>query len=457
MGIAVAAASLAFAGSAALRARAASAARAADRRAPAKLAAPVRVRLPQIDTSTCLGCYACVDACPFDVLAIDKYLAVVERPADCCGVGTCEKACPNGSLRIAEGEILSERPRVGETLESEDAPGVFVAGDLTGLPLIKNAIAQGVRAMNAVAEALPRGARRAGGDVADVVVVGAGPAGLSAALRAKELGLSCVVLEQGSIAASIRSFPRDKVVFDPPLDVPVEGPLWLEQCTKEELLAQWTRITRRHGVAVREGHRVTGVAREGDVFAVTATTTGDRAGVVRGRKLVLAIGRRGTPRPLDAAVAADAEGKVSYALYDARSFAGKRVLVVGLGDAAMEAASAIARQPGADVTIAYRGDGFHRGKARNVAEVKTFVAAGRIRLLFGSTVDRVEARSVTLSTPSGTETLANDAVIVLIGGVPSWDLVEAAGVRRARAPGRPAPIPASSDRSFASAGRPKGS
>ena len=224
-----------------------------------------RVRLPQINTATCLGCYACVDACPFDVLEIQRYVAAVARRADCCGVALCQQVCPNDSLRITEGEPIDGRPRVDAHLESLDAPGVFLAGDITGLPLIKNAIAQGVRAVDRIAATRPPRKREKGDDRLDVIIVGAGPAGLSAALRYCGRGRlsSACVLEQDTIAASVRSFPRNKLVFDQPLDVPVEGSLWLRECTKEELLAQWTRIARQHKLPIFERHKVIGISARG--------------------------------------------------------------------------------------------------------------------------------------------------------------------------------------------------
>ncbi len=388
-----------------------------------------RVRLPQIDTGTCLGCYACVDACPFDVLEIDRYVAVVARPDDCCGVSLCQQVCPNGSLVITEGEAIGQRPRVDDHLESVDARGVFLAGDLTGLPLIKNAIAQGTRVIDRIAATLPKRERvRADDALADVVIVGAGPAGLSALLRAQERGLSAIALEQATVAASVRSFPRGKLVYDPPLDLPVEGELWLRESTKEELVAQWTRIVRARRLTVRERHEVKSITRDDDGFFHVTASTPDGERVTRGRRLVLAIGRRGTPRRLRAEIAPGAEGKVSYALADARSFAAQRVLVVGLGDSAMEAACAIARQPDARVTISYRGADFARGKVRNVAELKSLVAKGRVRMIFESEVELVEAGRVRLASKKGPVVLENDAVLALIGGVPSWALVGAAGV-----------------------------
>lgn len=421
-----------LAGAVALGATAAMLERRKRSKAIAPVAAPLlpaaRKRLPTINPSTCLGCYACVDACPFDVLAIEKYVAVVVRPDECCGVVLCEQVCPNGSLTITEGEPVLDRPAVDEHLESTDVPGLFLAGDLTGLPLIKNAINQGVRAVDRIAATLPKKRK----EPVDVIVIGAGPAGLSAALRAQERGLSCIVLEQSTVAASVKSFPRDKIVYDPPLDLPVEGELWLKEATKEELVAQWTRIVRARAVDVREGRRVTGIDRDGG-FVVTTTRDDASTETFRAARVVLAIGRRGTPRALDLAIEAGADGHVSYALADARSFAGKRVVVAGLGDAAMEAAIAIARQPEASVTITYRGSTFTRGKSRTIAEVKELVAKGRLRLLFETVPVAVSKTTVTVAgvtVGKGRRTLPADALLVLVGGVPSWDLLGRAGIVR---------------------------
>jgi thioredoxin reductase len=404
------------------------------RRQPVPPVAPVphsRVRLPRIDATTCLGCQACVDACPFDALAVDRHVAVLARPDACCGAAACEQACPNGSLRVVEGdEPVADRPAVDARLESLDRPGLFVAGDLTGIPLIRSAIGQGAAVADRIAETLLPQSEQSGGERVDLVVVGSGPAGLSAALRARARGLSCVVLEQSDLAASIRAFPRGKIVHDAPIELPVEGPLWFRESTREELVAHWTRIVRAHRIDVRVQHRVTGVDAEAGGFRVTSQTPAGMQ-VLHAARVLLATGRRGTPRELDAEIApaARARGFVLSALSDARSWAGKQVLVVGLGDSAMEAIVALARQHGTVVTVAYRGQTFSRGRARNIDAVRRLADAGRIRLLLGTKVSRVDVGAATLQGPGGVERLPVDAVLALVGGEPSRALLAAAGVR----------------------------
>lgn len=414
-----------------------------DQDAPIPRAAD-RVRLPTIDTSTCLGCYACVDACPYDVLEIEKYVAVVARPDACCGLTLCEQRCPNGSLRITDGAPIGDRPRIGDDLQSQDVPGLYLAGDITGLPLIKNAIAQGSRAVDEIARSLREVRPRAAGqsDVLDLVIVGAGPAGISAALRAKELGLSAVVIEQGNVAQSIRSFPRGKLVFDQPLELPVAGKLWLEESTKEELLSQWLRILHKERLRILEETRMVRIARDdGGHFAVdTEPREGGAGATHRARRVLVSIGQRGTPRRLDVPLDSSTESRVFYHLSDARSFEGQRVVVVGLGDVAMETMIALGRQPGTTVIGVHRGEGFSRGSARNIREVERLVAAGRVELRFGVTVAALDPERIHLRSSTGqVHALPYDAVLVMIGNIPPWSTLERLGVRRREIESAPGP------------------
>ena len=388
-----------------------------------------RVRLPQINTSTCLGCYACVDACPYDVLEIERYVAVVARPEACCGLTLCEQRCPNGSLVITDGEPIGERPRLRADLESLDVPGLYLAGDVTGLPLIKNAIHQGAHATREIAASLTGKKRPA--TALDLIIIGAGPAGISAALKAKELGLTFDVIEQGDVAQSIQSFPRGKLVFDQPLDLPVHGKLWLQESTKEELLSHWLRIIRKEKLSIHQDTRMTAIERDAEgLFRVTTEPReGGRPTVRLCRRVLLAIGQRGTPRRLPFELAQEAEARVHYHLSDAKSFEGKRVVVVGLGDVAMEAAIALSRQPGTTVTVVHRAEGFTRGKSRNIAETKRLAEAGRIQILWQREITAIDAERVTFGGVGQASSTLYDAVLVLIGSIPPEHVLRAAGVR----------------------------
>jgi thioredoxin reductase/ferredoxin len=381
---------------------------------------------PIVDEIACVGCGACVDACPEgDVLGVVSGRAVILNGLACVGHGRCADACPVGALRVglADAHLREDIPLLTEELETS-MPGVFVAGELSGFSLIRNAIAQGTRVADTIADRLSGDGAATAADDLDVLVVGAGPAGLSAALRATERGLRVRVLDRQGAGGTILQYPRRKLVLTQPVEIPRVGRLDRPEYAKEELLSLWEGIPERCGLDVRSGDRVlAGEVLPGGGYELR-TESGQRH---RAQTLVLALGRRGTPRRLG--VPGEEAAKVAYQLVDAGAFAGARCLVVGGGDSAVEAAIALSRQEGTRVTLSYRREHFVRIKRRNRERLEAAVSEGSLELALASQVVEIGSTSVRLLTAEKEVDLDNDAVFVFAGGEPPFALLRELGVR----------------------------
>ena len=389
-------------------------------------AAPSGSGLPRamVRADICVGCGTCVDACPEPgAITMQGKLAVVDD-ARCQGHGECVAACPVGAVAVTTGAAVNRVtvPLVDVHFET-NIPGLHIVGELGGRGLIKNAINEGRLAVEHIARTLAAEDHRAGRvvDAVDIIVVGSGPAGLSAGIEALRSGLTCLVLEQGSLSESVRKYPRHKLLLAEPINMPLYGHLWVADTSKEALLRAWEGIVARSGLQVRTGVRVEQVTREGELFRVESS-----GGVHLARRVVLAMGRRGTPRKL--AVAGEDLDKVFYEIIEMEQFAGRRVLVVGGGDSAVESAVGLANQHGTDVIISYRRSEFARIKPRNQDKLDRAVAAGRIKLLLGTQLREVRADVVLLDGPTGTMIIPNDDVVIRIGGDPPYAVLERMGV-----------------------------
>ncbi|MBK7093868.1 MAG: NAD(P)-binding domain-containing protein [Saprospiraceae bacterium] len=375
---------------------------------------------PYIDPNSCIRSGACVMACPEEeIIGIRNGRATLINASRCIGHGACFHACPVEaiSLRIGTEKRGVDLPHVNQNFET-NIHGIFIAGELGGMGLIKNSVEQGRLAADNILKTIEKNHKA---DY-DLLIVGAGPAGIAAALQATKLGMKVIVLEQDSLGGTVSNFPRAKIVMTSPMELPGYGKLRLFNTSKSELLTLWNEVISKNNIKILEHNKVEQISKENNNFRITASTGESYSA----HRVLLAIGRRGTPRKLN--VEGELLEKVAYKLLEPELIMNKKVLVVGGGDSAIENALLLADNN--EVTLSYRSDKFNRLKPKNSENIEIAAKNNKIKLIFESNVKLITGNDVLLQLKSGDELkLKNDLIYIFAGGELPTQFLEKTGIQ----------------------------
>ncbi len=377
---------------------------------------------PYIDLNTCIGSAACVADCPEkDILGIVDGKATVINTSNCVGHGACFHSCPVEaiSLRIGTETRGIDLPHVNQNFET-NVKGIYIAGELGGMGLIKNSVEQGQQAI----ENIVKNKKPAKENVLDIIIIGAGPAGISAALAAKKNHLSAVVLEQDSLGGTVYTFPREKIVMTSPMDLPLYGKVKLYETSKEELLCLWNKVIVEHDIKIIENTKVEDIiAAKNDTFKII-TKTGEEYSC---NAVLLSIGRRGSPRKLN--IPGENSIKVAYRLLEPERISNKKIMVVGGGDSAVETALLLKDQN--EVILSYRSDKFSRLKPKNKEKITEAITDGSVEVLFNSNLQSIKEDHVLVKINENDQfkKIANDLIYIFAGGELPTAFLQKAGVQ----------------------------
>lgn len=374
---------------------------------------------PVINYDICIGSGACVAACPEqDILGIVDGKAKLINASHCIGHGACFHACPLQAITLVMGTEKRgvELPHVSIEYET-NVPGIYIAGELGGMGLIKNAVEQGQLAMENLINCIKQDTTA---DF-DVVIIGAGPAGISATLTAAKMGIKFLTIEQDTLGGTVYSFPRKKIVMTQPMELPLYGRIKLIETSKSELLELWKEVLTKNNISINEQEKVVSIEKKGDVFKINTSQSSYTS-----KKILLTIGRRGSPRKLG--VPGEEKEKVAYRLLEPELIQKQNILVVGGGDSAIETALLLSEGMNT-VTLSYRGESFNRLKPKNHQKIISAKESGIINILLNSNVKEIFDDSVILTLIDSTEiNIPNDLVYIFAGGELPNKFLESIGI-----------------------------
>ena len=376
---------------------------------------------PVVDVNSCIASGACIAACPEkDILGIRNGKATTINASHCIGHGACFHACPTRAITLVIGTEKRgvDLPHVNQNFET-NVPGIYIAGELGGMGLIKNAVVQGRQAVDNIIKSIGKEHKTE----YDLVIIGAGPAGISASLTAKKHNLKFITLEQDTLGGTVFTFPRAKIVMTSAMDLPLHGKVKLFETSKSELLDLWKEVLNKHNIPIREQSKVEAIVPVNHHFKVM-TNAGEE---YETKCVLLAIGRRGTPRKLG--VPGEDSEKVAYRLLEPEEISGKNILVVGGGDSAIESALLLADQN--KVTLSYRGDAFSRLKPGNSVKISEASGSGRIEIKMKTNLTRISENEIILEEVDSKvqESIQNDQVFIFAGGELPTQFLEKVGIK----------------------------
>jgi thioredoxin reductase (NADPH) len=375
---------------------------------------------PVVDENSCIRTGACIAACPEkDILGIRNGKATTINASHCIGHGACFHACPTQAITLCIGTEKRgiELPHVNMLFET-NVPGIYIAGELGGMGLIKNAVEQGRQSVENIVKALKKNHQA----TYDLIIIGAGPAGISGSLTAKKHQLKFLTLEQDTLGGTVFTFPRSKIVMTSPMDLPLHGKVKLSETSKPELLDFWKKVLDKNSISIKENSKVEAIIAENGHFKIE-TLSGDHYTT---KTVLLSIGRRGSPRKLG--VQGETLEKVAYRLLEPEDIKGKDIMVVGGGDSAIESALLLVDQN--KVTLSYRSEAFSRIKPKNNEKIKEAIASSKIDVLFNTNPVIIEKDSVTLATNKEGEllTIKNDLIYIFAGGELPTEFLKKVGI-----------------------------